>query len=811
MRLRTHARLLFLVFLSYQISRYPTVPTRLQFKSSQVLNLNQMLDPLSSQKCFVLIDNFNGIDFQEITHPVILRRLVRSQRNVITKEKFESSSHSVWMLSTISEPRFINTTKNIVHSSLSKFLREVGTIRINKPTNKDVFVRLDHFLFASQTKPWNCQVQILLGPSPEGNHAVALPKSPKIFQFILPALFYMKWLPSRVPHVSIMISHKKHVDTLKNTHFKEWMKNIDLEGRPVNDLYMVVTTEIIRDQTCTIRAICDVKANLESVHILRLCYACRATPQLLMNMVDLTRISFSQLEPLEKLSTLAFPRPDQRIIWITKLFDQLVCAAGTTSGLTYFRRIFLSRSQRQKLSLSLSHIWMSLMKNNTLFTKYHKCSNERLIAQKVADEDAIFSIYFQADVFHNSSAPPSYPLIVPRRFDQFKFVSCGKRGMDTTSFSELTRVYDRYIWIFMLISVIILANSFNCLKKYYKRQSYSWKYFLSTGKVLLEQGGDFSGPTFQTLPFRLIIGAFLLVSVVLSNAYKNSNVYNMISPSTPDPYEMFSELIQDNFKIYTRMMPLVFQLNPNDSDCCGPIKLQKFPHEIFDEQKRVEVASEVSWFFVDPLSPEKNLTDEEAFIMKHTSFHKFLHRAFTRMAEQVVNNTLNARKNSRALDALVLRKFNTEMVQEEERKFWKFMNDCNRSALMLPVNLCNYYARQLAKVGHQHVFIGKESFSNASSVIKISGPVPSFVTQRINGLKATGIVEWWLDMIDYGRSFRSTDWHMGHLERPTMQGNISKIFFLLVAGLLLAITSFSLEWGKVTHKKWRKQGRKKYF
>lgn len=39
---------------------------------------------------------------------------------------------------------------------------------------------------------------------------------------------------------------------------------------------------------------------------------------------------------------------------------------------------------------------------------------------------------------------------------------------------------------------------------------------------------------------------------MLSNAYKNKNMYNMILPTKPVPYQYLQELVNDNFTIYTR-------------------------------------------------------------------------------------------------------------------------------------------------------------------------------------------------------------------------------------------------------------------
>lgn len=44
----------------------------------------------------------------------------------------------------------------------------------------------------------------------------------------------------------------------------------------------------------------------------------------------------------------------------------------------------------------------------------------------------------------------------------------------------------------------------------------------------------------------------LLMGIVITNAHKNSNVYNMVIPRRAILYHYFNELIRDKFVIYSR-------------------------------------------------------------------------------------------------------------------------------------------------------------------------------------------------------------------------------------------------------------------
>jgi len=76
--------------------------------------------------------------------------------------------------------------------------------------------------------------------------------------------------------------------------------------------------------------------------------------------------------------------------------------------------------------------------------------------------------------------------------------------------------------------------------------------FIQVTKALLEQGDPFSSGVSGTKRLRFSIGTFLLVAIVISNAYKSSNVYNLVLPRKPVPFENLSQLLSDSFKIYSK-------------------------------------------------------------------------------------------------------------------------------------------------------------------------------------------------------------------------------------------------------------------
>jgi len=144
------------------------------------------------------------------------------------------------------------------------------------------------------------------------------------------------------------------------------------------------------------------------------------------------------------------------------------------------------------------------------------------------------------------------------------FLACGKSKPRQFSFNELVSVFEIEIWVSISISMVLLTivtavvNDIPIdMKRNLKilnslRLDKLVSVFVQVTKALLEQGDPFSSTIAGKHRFRFNIGTFLLVGIVISNAYKSSNVYNLVLPRKPVPYENVSQLFDARFKIYSR-------------------------------------------------------------------------------------------------------------------------------------------------------------------------------------------------------------------------------------------------------------------
>lgn len=102
----------------------------------------------------------------------------------------------------------------------------------------------------------------------------------------------------------------------------------------------------------------------------------------------------------------------------------------------------------------------------------------------------------------------------------------------------------------------------------------------------------------------------IISAVVLSNAYKNNNVYNMITEREDIPYTLVSQLENDKFSIYTR--PTDFNIGKlNSSLFRVPLKLYR--HDLHHAAAGIFISNEIK--LPGHLSTGLKKTGSEIFIL----------------------------------------------------------------------------------------------------------------------------------------------------------------------------------------------------
>lgn len=423
------------------------------------------------------------------------------------------------------------------------------------------------------------------------------------------------------------------------------------------------------------------------------------------------------------------------------------------------------------------------MGNFTLldYTERIQCSKNEDHAQEL---HAQRHILLQFETYHGELY--HFPYFEKSEISRLRFITCGERGLHSIPFNELINIFDKWIWLLITLSTaafLIPLRSLSELK--FMRIPSHW---ISPLKLLLDQGNPFLESVASDPRMRVVVAGYLLMGLVLSNAYKNTNVYNMITPRQPVPYEFFRELIADNFKIYSRVTSLEAS-KYNDVLRLSQIK-GSFYYQ-FTENGYVHVAatSEIAVFINNLESSVKtlyvsNISRETITNNSRLSTSGLLNTAILHPSVKTMVVNLNWRnpldgiymyKKTAVREKIILMKIESLMLS-------KVLRECDRVALLEPEYMCWDHRRSLKKESSlTNIFVGKESISDVQWLFTLKGTIPPHIPKRITGVHEAGIWRRWERLV---MKSEEGDTNKSKVAAASMKGNVIIIFCVWVLGLI---------------------------
>lgn len=391
-----------------------------------------------------------------------------------------------------------------------------------------------------------------------------------------------------------------------------------------------------------------------------------------------------------------------------------------------------------------------------------------------------------------------FPYFVQDYLNGLYFVSCGKPAVSSLQWKELTNIFDVWIWIALILSLIMSTISL-------------WSYFdfknhlpwILPLKAFLEQGNPFPETVTKSLIFRNMLALFLLIGIVLSNAYKNTNVYNMTAPRKIIPYKSLEELLIANFKIYTRMAthyPYIFETS---------LDINKFTD---GKIKIVENGTLYILFVSEPVHLMNVFVAVLRKMLNITSFS--VHEALQTNASPIHASGVLAKANFHpSIDPLLtnLYKGNTPMIidirirtfktlqQTEEKKLLEDLINCEKVALIVPQDLrAKYWKILKMQTKTSYAFTGLVAYSGIEWMFNFAdGVLPPHLPKRIMSVHESGLWGRWGKLIKQRESYLNDKAGTNDVTAANINGNIIVIFFLWVAGITGAVTCFAAEYMKV--------------
>lgn len=801
------------------------------WKVPVITNLDDYLAPLAAPKCLVVVDNFRKINLKIYSSPLILRRPVPiCQTDYNTG--YNKFKKALWGPGNLQFTNFSGSPDSVINCQLSKIFNGTGIFQDN--SLPDACIRLNLRTLSKHTKPWMCEVHIILYPS--------FYSKEKFWEFWpspfnvenSDTLYSYSYTPS-VPriHMLVRFSNFKEVHPLL---LKQWLfevlypKGWVTPRRDINNLdseqYVKKfrRTDILMQDIFLTLHVSPIKSHqlqfflTEAGGFIKRVYNLKLIPgdwmknetwkdlHTLIVMERIPNLSRIFKNKTSKATSSAMQNSDQNFLLNP---HRAFLETGQTSLyygiIEYLYSCGKFKEASEKLSLDrvenrisreLAKIWTKLLNNYTLIMRYaskrvHICTNgkESFVSGsqlKVIDILTVFSVGLQRAWYKNLLYyPPYFPSTGVNR--NFRFLSCGTRTMSSLPFSELIKIFDKWIWlaiaITMVLTSVILATP--TLINVTKMMNFS-NHCLSQMKVLLEQSNPYSNELLTIKPLRWLLGSCLLVGMLLSSAYKNSNVYNLITPRKALPFETFEELQSENFTIFSPIGDIYvndFFVRPTttniivDSEGAGSAL---FLTGVSAYQ--VSVSSEFHIYRESIIQNNRTLQLTDALSM-NPSILGWVKRIYDDISKINMSQSEYIRREMEIFK------------RQETPYFLKLMMKCEKIALILKSNVCTDTARKLKqKKYYLPVSVGREIYYGTNELLVMSGFVPRRIIKRQRGIGESGIWDWWMQVVIGSMSDPKAKLGSGNppAQAASMGGNLMVVFCVWIAGLGVSTLYFSL-------------------
>lgn len=611
---------------------------------------------------------------------------------------------------------------------------------------------------------------------------------------------FMQW-PESMPQITFFIPRPNNVKYPVQSEFDasmgKWMKWMKWQRRhwsPVNTATTILQFMLFvaysfgkwtQMETSWILSIYMLKYN-------------ELTPQLV------TRLKWRQIRAKDLKSIDASSKREQHS-WDIEMHDstssgQISKHFGYCFNYATLRKRYLSSSLEQRMSSLLDahvHIVQLIMGNFTYEVQnvYSTPDDNTMPCKSPGVPDSIQtrrgmseSILFINLYAENGTKIIYWPSVVLNNsLTNIRFIACGTRGTANFSFGELVIVFDFPVWICLCAGICCL---WGITVKLNRNKSFSMiqTSAIEIYKVFVEQGSPFPDEMITSVPFRFITIGTMLAGIVLSNAYKNHNVYKMTQPRKVISYDTVDELVSDKFTLYSRVGCVIFR----------PYSM--LPHIVWKTPYAVSYMNQPLEHGYRQL---KQTGVELDYYLESAQYGTGL-AILNESHDNVIRPHPNAEKTIWMLyDNLIHQNIGTDTPSSHElhsqymylEHQWLVdeVRDCKKTAVFLPEVIALKFLKdaQLRK-NCNHVTIGKQVFKRESVEIVFYGIVAPSVRERTNIIQESGLQQKWEKLFGFDEGVEFSPKNVEVKAAPLL-GNILIIFVMALTGMLFSTIVFLFE------------------
>lgn len=749
--------------------------TGLKWELPVISNLNSNILGFAEDKCLVVIDNFLEINLPHMEIPTILRSpsLLAVEKEIVFVRgrgvETEYDHHVLWGLSnTISY--LGNTTfgeGDFIECRQSKHLTGIQAIG-SLDYFQDMCIRLNLTSFSPRIKPWNCQLHVQVFPPLGHVNFIQGYKHPKVFKLseatsTMHSLAFGQY-PGNI--VITLDSTNSFFDDLIS--LRTWVdETVYYPGIILHDVFFIFTINQTYEK-------------IVSMNIFKPCSDCLQSSESIFPFSNAD--SFNSTYNVPELRRIAQIEEEERLTWVVEVdreqvynpLEQLETFLRTPPH-ENFRNWLISGEQSREAQVAhlFSNVWRSIMQNYTSAPTYGPFD----IRLKVVSFAKGFSFY---------------PYVLTDESRNLRFISCdNRRGRSALRFAELYSIFDHFVWLLILITAVMIIVPLNLVHI----RAFSFEKFiahlLSVLKGLLEQGNPFLTSIENVLNLRLMLALFLLMGTILSNGYKNSNVYNMIIPRAPVYLEKFQELVPQNISVYTRLSFKRLRSKHSTTECEYDIKI---PDALATKDDCLH--SEVTSIILSV----KNLVFRQTVYVQYVISKDVadFQRKVIESLDVVLLGVYNHSRLHPSTEAALERNEPIDIIKKrEEQEIYESLKSCQNVAFILPEKLCRDYERFFKRnmnIKKNVISVGTEIYSSFGWFFALEGRVPPHVILRYKAAGTSGIWAWLMKLSSNATILGRGENDISIPPKPaSIQGNVVVIFAVWICGQFVAMVGFVVE------------------
>lgn len=765
-----------------------------------LLGLSEILDVFEHTKSLIILTSFRRVNIPTLNYPVILRSL----RAVWLWDMYLNNWGLNGLAYTLEElqSRRINAEyKNIDHYLLagSPFWGEIKFIM--------TFYRyLNVTSYSLKTRPWNNLVSISLFPQFRLQQMADV--SYTYFDYLTANIDTMyNIFPSTVQPIKIFVvqqSDKNNNDYLSKLNL---FLELQLTRIRYGKFFLIETGLKISNWIGAERQLF-----LESLSLLHLC---RFNVRFVFQFFELSN-RWSALRDLNETTSLYHQNPKLNTLMFHYDSEQLL---HIISEITIFRSIWKELQichkkdfQRSGDSLEIisvaetyASVWFAIVGNHSYSRSYAElCFNGVELKRNSASQQHDIHLNI-LPIFNKSEASATiFYAVVSSVFNDFQFVACGYKGYQRLQYTELLTVFDMEVWIVLIIFTFMLALIFWQIPGVLASQLSIMQSIIIPLKLFLEQGNPFPDSLINNPRCKCISGMLMLMGIIVSNGYKNTNVYNLIIPRENIPYKYFHELLNDSFTIYTRSETVSFGRNILKKWC---MQQKGIPITVHVEKAYMySTQYAITYYFEKHKWNLRLLQDSEASNLQKKMTNQKVQNVINNLTSLVISKTKLMPVTENVIYDVIKRAEIFENLNESafehefEQQYFKveldnlqnYLVECKQKAVVIPNHLGNQFIKNIENYAKDAVYQGLETYFETNLAFHLKGVVPQYLVKRAKYAERYGLWKRWQALFKEKYN-RRREPKKKPLEPPSMTGNVIIIFALLVSGLIISTIWFFFE------------------